>query len=115
MYRNNADYIHRTRLHFEFENAILETKDTEVLSNYRTIRKLRNEAFGHPSAKKGRKGLLSRHFFDIIDNKKQVLKLINWECSGDIKSEHFILKVIAHTGQISNYFVEHLRILALAE
>ncbi len=72
------------------KNAIFETKEPASLINHKSIRGLRNEVFGHPSAK-GKSGMLSRHFFDIEDEKKQLLKIINWENTGNISSAHFSL------------------------
>ncbi len=72
------------------KNALFEIKETASLIDYRPTRSTRNEAFGHPSAK-GKSGMLSRHFFDIEDDKKQLLKIINWENTGNISSTHFSL------------------------
>ena len=73
------------------KNAILKIKETAALADYKPIRELRNEAFGHPSAKGRKVGMYSRHFFDIVDENKQYLKIINWENTGSITSGRFIL------------------------
>jgi len=73
------------------KNAILKTKETAALADYKPIRELRNEAFGHPSAKGRKAGMYSRHFFDIVDANEQHLKIINWENTGSITSGRFKL------------------------
>jgi len=95
-----------------FRNSILECKDNGPLSNYESIRSFRNEAFGHPSerGKKGMKGLFTRHFFDIVDNKKQILKIINWECTGKINSEHVsLLKLVTDNSKITISYLTEIK------
>ena len=75
------------------QNAILGKNDKAALPNYKKIRDLRNEAFGYPSERK-QKGTFSRHFFDIADEQKQLIKIINWEGTGDINSAHISLPQI---------------------
>jgi hypothetical protein len=89
------------------KNALLGTNENNPLANYKTIRGLRNEAFGHPSERK-KKGVFSRHFFDIKDDTKQLIKIINWEGSGDINSAHISLpKVVEENSKISiNYLID---------
>lgn len=92
------------------KNAIQKSKDTAALSDYKPIRELRNEAFGHPSAKGRKTDTFSRHFFDIVDEDKQILKIINWENTGDIISDRFILseKVKLNSG-ITRKYLEELK------
>lgn len=91
------------------KNAIFETKETASLINYKSIRGLRNEAFGHPSAR-GKSGMLSRHFFDIEDDKKQLLKIINWENTGNISSAHFSLPdQIRTNSQITKTYLQEFK------
>lgn len=92
-----------------FRNAILGSSDKQPLSNYKSIRELRNEAFGHPSEKQ-RKGVYSRHFFDIEDKVKQLIKIINWEGSGDINSAHISIKaIVAENSRISIDYLTQIK------
>jgi hypothetical protein len=91
------------------KNAIFEKKETTPLIKYKPIRELRNEAFGHPAAK-GKNGMLSRHFFDIEDDKKQLLKIINWENIGNITSRHFSLTdEIRKNSKITKTYLEEFK------
>lgn len=55
----------------------------EIVSNrkplpkYQEIRAIRNSIFGHP-ADYGTKNRITRHFFDIEDNQKQVIRHLCW-------------------------------------
>ena len=81
------------------------------LVNYSNLRGLRNEAFGHPSEKKKKNGLFSRHFFDIIDDKNQILKILDWKITGDIGTYQFELtqKIRANT-KITRDYLEQIQI-----
>lgn len=90
------------------KNAIFETNESPLI-NYKPIRELRNEAFGHPSAK-GKSGKLSRHFFDIVDDKQQFLKIINWENTGNISNAHFSLSdEIRKNSKITKAYLEEFK------
>jgi hypothetical protein len=89
------------------QNAILGKSEKTPLIDYKLIRDLRNEAFGHPSERQ-KKGVFSRHFFDIEDEDEQRIKIINWESSGDINSNQITLsKTVDENSKVSiNYLIE---------
>jgi len=92
------------------QNAILEQTQKEHLTNYTSIRSIRNEAFGHPSEKKKNKQF-SRHFFDIADSEKQILKIIDWKTTGNIESYHFDLtETVKKNSKITNDYLEDIKI-----
>ncbi len=92
------------------QNAILEQTKKEHLTSYTSIRSIRNEAFGHPSEKKKNKQF-SRHFFDIADSEKQILKIIDWETTGKIESYHFDLtETVKKNSKITNDYLEDIKI-----
>ncbi len=73
------------------KNAILENKNSNfLLNNYDNVRSIRNKLFGHPSAKSSGK-IKTRHFFDIVDKNKQLIKHIYWGTVKEIESEKFII------------------------
>lgn len=88
-------------------NSILGKGGKTPLINYKSIRDLRNEAFGHPSERQ-KKGSFSRHFFDIENESDQRIKIINWEGSGDINSTQIILpKIVEENSKVSiDYLIE---------
>jgi hypothetical protein len=92
------------------QNAFLERYEKKYLTNHAIIRNIRNEAFGHPSEKKKNKQF-SRHFFDIADSEKQVLKIINWKITGKIESYHFNLtETVKKNSKITNDYLEDIKI-----
>lgn len=73
------------------KNAILENKNGNFfLNNYDNVRSIRNKVFGHPSDKSSGK-IKTRHFFDIVDNNKQLIKHLYWGTVNEIESENFII------------------------
>ncbi|WP_428331610.1 hypothetical protein [Mucilaginibacter sp.] len=91
---------------FNLYAALFGTKIKPHESKYSAIRELRNQAFGHPS-ELGRKGVFSQHFFDITDRPRQLIKIINWECSGDINSAHISLqKIVADNSAITILYLK---------
>lgn len=73
------------------QNAILEKKyDGFKLNKYDKVRDTRNKVFGHPSDKKTG-NIKTRHFFDIKDSKKQIIKHLYWGTEKEIESEDFII------------------------
>lgn len=76
------------------QNAILENKyDGFKLNKYDKVRDTRNKVFGHPSDKSQKKPIKTktRHFFDIKDSEKQIIKHFYWGMEKEIESEDFIL------------------------
>lgn len=73
--------------------SILKDNTVSILNSYSEIRNLRNRAFGHPTEKRSKKKF-SRHFFDVIDQKKQLIKIINWNPQGSINAETISLASI---------------------
>ena len=71
------------------KNAILENGNFS-LNNYHNVRSIRNKVFGHPSAKNSGK-IITRHFFDIMDKNKQLIKHIYWGTVEEIESENFTI------------------------
>lgn len=73
------------------KNAILENKNGNFsLNNYDNVRSVRNKVFGHPSDKSLGK-IKTRHFFDIVDENKQLIKHLYWGTVIGIESENFII------------------------
>lgn len=73
------------------KNAILENKNGNFsLNNYDNVRSVRNKVFGHPSDKSLGK-IKTRHFFDIVDENKQLIKHLYWGTVRGIESENFII------------------------
>lgn len=92
------------------KNASLEQSQKNFLENYKEIRSLRNEVFGHPSEKKSNNGFYTRHFFDIIDNRNHFLKIINWKSSGDINSSSFLLNdIVKQNSKITAKYLEEIK------
>ena len=91
------------------QNALLGKNDKAALPDYKRIRDLRNEAFGHPSERK-KKGAFSRHFFDIADKGRQLIKIINWEGDGDINSAHIALpQIVDENSKITLNYLQNLK------
>ncbi len=91
------------------QNALLGKNDKSALADYKRIRDLRNEAFGHPSERK-KKGTFSRHFFDIVDKDRQLIKIINWESDGDINSAHIALpQIVKENSKITINYLQNLK------
>ena len=69
------------------QNALSENKNNGFkLNKYKDIRDIRNKIFGHPSDKQA--GLLkTRHFFDIIDKNKQIIRHTYWGIAEEIIGE----------------------------
>jgi hypothetical protein len=65
-----------------------ENENKFILNNYNKVRDIRNKVFGHPSEKKTN-GIKTRHFFDIVDDKKQLIKHIYWGTANEIESNRF--------------------------
>lgn len=74
-------------------NALLEIKyDGFKLSKYDKVRATRNEVFGHPSDKSNKRlKIKTRHFFDIIDHQRQIIKHLYWGTIKEIESEEFMI------------------------
>jgi len=72
--------------------AINEQKKEKyfTLINYKKIRDLRNQVFGHPSEKTAGKSK-TRHFFDIENNQSQLIKHLFWGTEKEIESENFVI------------------------
>jgi hypothetical protein len=72
--------------------AINEQKKEKyfTLINYKKIRDLRNQVFGHPSEKTAGKSK-TRHFFDIENNQSQLIKHLFWGTEKEIESEKFVI------------------------
>jgi hypothetical protein len=90
-------------------NALLEeTYSGFKLNNYNRIRDLRNKIFGHPSDKQVGK-LKTRHFFDIKDSTKQVIKHIYWGTEREIESDVFyITELVLENSKNSLIYLESL-------
>lgn len=70
-------------------NAIKETSNSKfLLPEYENVRRIRNQAFGHPSDKAAGK-VKTRHFFDIENSEMQFIKHIYWGNIEGISSERF--------------------------
>jgi len=65
-----------------------------TLTNYKKIRDLRNQVFGHPSEKTSGKSK-TRHFFGIENNQSQLIKHLFWGTEKEIESENFIITNLA--------------------
>lgn len=72
--------------------AIIEQRKNKyfTLSEYKKIRDLRNQVFGHPSEKNAGK-YKTRHFFDIENNESQIIKHLFWGTEKEIESENFTI------------------------
>lgn len=89
-------------------NALLEDSFTRFkLSKYNKIRDTRNKVFGHPSDKKSG-SIKTRHFFDIKDDKEQVIKHIYWGTPESIDSKEFnISNIVLDNSKITfAYLIE---------
>lgn len=76
------------------QNTILENKyDGFKLNKYDKVRDTRNKVFGHPSDKSQKKPIKikTRHFFDIKDSEKQIIKHLYWGTEKEIESEDLII------------------------
>ncbi|WP_459744444.1 hypothetical protein [Polaribacter sp. OB-PA-B3] len=75
--------------------ALTEQKKNRyfTLSEYKEIRNLRNQVFGHPSEKSAGKHK-TRHFFDIENNQSQLIKHLFWGTENEIESENFTISNI---------------------
>ena len=103
-----ATYIEQDCV-LNLQNALLGKNDKAALPDYKWIRDLRNEAFGHPSERK-KKGTFSRHFFDIADKGRQLIKIINWEGDGDINSAHIALpQIVQENSKITINYLQNLK------
>ena len=70
-------------------NSLLENNYREFnLNNYNKVRETRNKVFGHPSDKKTG-SIKTRHFFDIVDKNKQLIKHTYWGTSKKCEREFF--------------------------
>jgi hypothetical protein len=78
------------------------------LSEYKKIRNIRNKVFGHPSEKRTGK-IKTRHFFDIENNEKQIVKHIFWGTEAEIESENFIISdLITSNSKITLTYLEEI-------
>lgn len=78
------------------------------LSNYEEIRKIRNQIFGHPSEKREGK-IKTRHFFDIEDSEKKIVKHIFWGTKTEIDTEYFIISdLIFNNSKITLSYLEEI-------
>ncbi len=69
------------------KNAILEQKGNKfTLTHYNRIRDIRNQIFGHPSDKNSGSSK-TRHFFNIADENKQLIKHFYWGTIKEIESD----------------------------
>ena len=73
------------------KNAVSEKKfDGFKLNKYDAVRTTRNDSFGHPTDR-GYKNSKTRHFFDIIDEKEQIVKHLFWGTEKEIESDKFVI------------------------
>ena len=78
------------------------------LSNYKEIRNIRNQVFGHPSEKRAGK-IKTRHFFDIEDSEKEIVKHIFWGTEAEIESENFTISdLISNNSKITLTYLEEI-------
>jgi sulfur relay (sulfurtransferase) DsrC/TusE family protein len=77
-----------------------------TLTNYKKIRDLRNQVFGHPSEKKAGKRK-TRHFFDIENNQSQLIKHLFWGTEKEIESENFFISDLIE--QNSKITIDYLK------
>lgn len=78
------------------------------LSNYKEIRDIRNQVFGHPSEKRAGK-TKTRHFFDIENNEKEIIKHIFWGTEAEIESENFTVSdLITNNSKITLAYLEEI-------
>jgi len=93
------------------QNALLEEKFNGFkLDKYNKVRDLRNKIFGHPSDKQSGK-IKTRHFFDILDNKEQLVKHLYWGTEKEIESEEFhIPQIIKENSKHTFTYLEDLEV-----
>lgn len=91
--------------------ALFGNSQKRDFSNYKSIRSLRNQAFGHPSESGRRNGnMYTRHFFDILDEQNQTIKLINWDGTSSSKSAKItILDEVKENSKITREYLEELK------
>jgi len=93
-------------------NAILEEKHKEFkLNKYNKVRDTRNKVFGHPSDKSQKKPIKikTRHFFDIKDSKKQIIKHLYWGTEKEIESEDFtILNLVKENSKATLAYLQEI-------
>ncbi|GAA3651804.1 hypothetical protein [Flavivirga jejuensis] len=78
------------------------------LSEYKKIRNIRNKVFGHPSEKRTGK-IKTRHFFDIKNSEKQIVKHIFWGTEAEIESENFTISdLITSNSKITLTYLEEI-------
>lgn len=89
--------------------ALLEEKYNGFkLNNYNKIRDTRNDVFGHPSDRKSG-SIKTRHFFDIKDDKEQVIKHIYWGTPESIDSKEFnISHLVLDNSKITFAYLQEL-------
>ncbi|GGK25488.1 hypothetical protein GCM10007962_19670 [Yeosuana aromativorans] len=91
--------------------AITEQKRSNyfILSEYKKIRDLRNQVFGHPSDKNAG-NYKTRHFFDIENNQSQLIKHLFWGTEKEIESENFIISnLIEENSKITIAYLEEFK------
>lgn len=96
-------YMEQDCIH-TLKNSIKECNNKFDLEKYDNVRDIRNKVFGHPSDKKKANNIKTRHFFDIVDEKKQLLNHTFWGTENGIERTNLSIRDLVIENSINTLY-----------